>query len=329
MYFCCNECGREYPLDGLQYKCECGGLFDLKKIPGETIECPIILGEMETPLLKCDIGGITVILKLDYLMPTGSFKDRGAKVLINKLSSMGIKEILDDSSGNAAASIAAYAAAAGIKCHIYIPDHTSAGKIKQIDAYNADIVKVAGTRGDTANAAYAATREIYYASHVYNPLFFEGTKSLAYEINAQMGVPDYIVVPAGNGTMLLGVYKGFKEIGKLPVIIAVQSENCCPLYDYFYQREIRAVKPTVAEGIAVAEPARLKEMAAAVADSSGYVVTVSDDEAMKSKVYLGRKGIYIEATSACSVAAANKFFTSRSVADKSVVVPLTGFGLKK
>ncbi|MBU2700177.1 threonine synthase [Sporomusaceae bacterium BoRhaA] len=158
--------------------------------------------------------------------------------MVNKLKELGIKEVVEDSSGNAGAAFAGYCAAAGIKGNIYLPENTSPGKIKQVNAYRANVVKVPGMREDTAKAILKAAENTYYASHVYNPLFFEGTKSLAYEIYEQIDIPDYIVVPAGNGTMLLGVYRGFKELGKLPRIIAVQSKNCAPLFSKFKNRPV-------------------------------------------------------------------------------------------
>ena len=115
MKFICAECGCEYPLDGLDYQCPCGGLFQLSKAPGETVGAGVSLGEVPTPALRRKLGHTEVYLKLDYLQPTGSFKDRGAFVLINKLRELGIREVVEDSSGNAGAAIAGYCAAAGIR----------------------------------------------------------------------------------------------------------------------------------------------------------------------------------------------------------------------
>ena len=180
--FKCKECGKTYPLDSLNYKCSCGGLFNLEgKQPG-IVDTELSLGEVETPVLQRDLAGQPVYLKLDYLMPTGSFKDRGAVVMIDQLAKNGVKEIVEDSSGNAGAAVAAYAAAANINCRIFLPADTSEGKIKQIKAYGAEIVKVPGDRDATSRAVLEAAQDAYYASHVYNPLFFAGTASLAYEL---------------------------------------------------------------------------------------------------------------------------------------------------
>lgn len=329
MHFYCSDCKKIYRMDTLAYKCTCGGLFALYKEEGETVEATVSLGEVETPLLKSKIGNLEVFLKLDHLHPTGSFKDRGAFTLVNQIKKLGIEEVVNDSSGNAGAAIAAYCAAAGIKCNIYLPENTSLGKVKQIAAYGATLVKVPGTRDDTSVAALAAAKDIYYASHVYNPLFLEGTKSIVNELYRQIGVPDYIFAPTGNGTLLLGLYLGFKEIGKLPKIIAVQSENCKPVYNAFHELEETPVQPTLAEGIAVGKPMRIKEMVAAIKESGGDVVTVSDDEIAEAQIILGTKGIYAESTSSSALAGAKKYFPKGKPDNYSVVVPMSSTGLKK
>lgn len=329
MDFTCSKCGKVYPISGLDYACECGGLFTLQKKAGEKIPTTVSLGEVETPLLKRTLNDIEVLLKLDYMQPTGSFKDRGAFAMINKLKALGIMEIVEDSSGNAGAAIAGYCAAAGIKCNIYLPADTSAGKIKQITAYGAHIIKVPGSRDDTAKAILEAANHTYYASHVYNPLFFEGTKSLAYELYKQVGVPDYIFVPTGNGTMLLGLYIGFKEIGKLPRLIAVQSQNCSPLFDKYSGRPAAKITETAAEGIAIGNPMRIDEILAAIRDSNGDIITVNDDSVIKAQQALAKMGIYIETTSGAAVAGMLHYFTNGNKENSKIVVPLTGMGLKK
>ena len=329
MHFFCSVCGKTYPIEGLDYQCECGGLFKLDNTTGEKISGPVTLGEVTTPMLKRVLQGRAVYLKIDYMQPTGSFKDRGAFVMINKLKELGITEVVEDSSGNAGAAIAGYCAAAGIKCNIYLPENTTAGKIKQINAYQAKVIKVSGTRDDVAKAVLTAAKSRYYASHVYNPLFFEGTKSLAYEINEQVGIPDYIVVPVGNGTMLLGVYQGFKEIGKIPHIIAVQTENCAPVYSKFKNQPAGEMKATVAEGIAVGTPKRIDEMIEAIKKSSGDIITVDDECVINAQQMLGAMGIYTEATSGAAVAGFLKYFDACDSHQYTVVVPLTGTGLKK
>lgn len=329
MEFYCKACNRTYAVSGLEYKCECGGLFALAKEKGEKVDIKISLGEVQTPVIKRNIKGLELHLKLDYMMPTGSFKDRGALILVNKLKELGIREVVEDSSGNAGAAIAAYCAAADIKCSIYLPASTSQGKIKQIEAYGADIVRVPGSREDVSQAVLEAAKRKYYASHVYNPLFFEGTKSIADEIYSQAGMPDYVVVPVGNGTMLLGAYLGFMEIGKLPRILAVQSENCSPIYNQYKGIRHFEAKPTLAEGIAVGKPARKNEIIEAVKLSKGGFVTVSETEIEESRKLLGHMGIYVEMTASAALAGALKYFKRDGSGNPKIIVPLTGTGLKK
>lgn len=329
MHFYCGECGKTYPIEGLDYQCQCGGLFLLHKERGEEIAPMISLGEVETPVLTRAVSGVSMNLKLDYMRPTGSFKDRGAFVMINKLKELGVREVAEDSSGNAGAAVSAYCAAAGIKCTIYLPEATSEGKIKQAKAYGAEVKKVPGSRDDVARAILEAVKTTYYASHVYNPLFFEGTKSIVPEIVRQVGVPDYIFVPVGNGTMLLGVYKGFQELGSLPRIIAVQSSRCAPVYAEFKGLPSLPQEPTAAEGIAVGSPRRMGEMLAAIKDSGGDIITVEDTQVLEVKDQLARMGIYCEPTAGAAPAGAIKYFAGKPAGGLNILVPLTGFGLKK
>ena len=146
MYFYCETCKKEYPLNTHLYRCECGGMLSLHKNPEDVLASGITLGEFETPLLPFTVDKLDFLLKLENLQPTGSFKDRGAYTLINELHRLGIKEIALDSSGNAGASMAAYAAAADMKCTVYVPDDISQEKVAQIDANGAKIDKVANGR---------------------------------------------------------------------------------------------------------------------------------------------------------------------------------------
>lgn len=329
MHFYCKACGRQYPIEGLDYKCACGGLFSLHKEPGEKISSAVSLGEIETPMLERALDGLKMNLKLDYMRPTGSFKDRGAYTLINAIKERGVKEVVEDSSGNAGSAIAGYSAAAGIKCAIYLREATSEGKIRQAESYGAEVRKIAGSRDDVGEAVLDAAKTTYYASHSYNPLFFEGMKSMVPEIIKQAGIPDCVLAPVANGTLLLGLYLGFKEAGRLPKIIAVQSSHCAPVYARFNGMEPGPVTPTVAEGIAVGAPTRIDEIVAAIRESGGSVVTVEDSEVMAAKEKLGLMGIYIEATSGAAPAGAIKYFAGRETDGLNIVVPLTGSGLKK
>jgi len=355
----CQSCGATFPLNDPRWRCGCGGLlevrfrarFDKEKIarrkatmwryrealPVDDDAHVVSFDEGMTPMIPADLGPGSLLLKLEQLFPTGSYKDRGASVLISKAKEMGVQRVVEDSSGNAGCAIAAYAARAGIECEILVPDSTSPGKLAQILLYGAALRRIPGSREDTANAALAAAERTYYASHSWNPFFFQGTKTFAYEVWEQMGfrAPDTLLLPAGNGTLLIGSYIGFRElkesglVDRIPRHIAVQAENCAPLLAMF-RDNLSAVpaietRETIAEGVAIAAPARGKEIVDIVRETKGEVLAVSDEEVEKALVVLGRKGFYVEPTSALPVAAYLKYPGVRS---GSVVAPLTGHGLK-
>jgi threonine synthase len=255
-----------------------------------------------------------------------------------KVKEWGISQIIEDSSGNSGAAIAAYAAVAGIQCEIYVPASTSEGKIKQIAAYGAQVVKVPGNRDATAQAAMERAQSVYYASHSWNPIFCEGTKTIAYEIWEQLGftVPDVVIVPIGSGTLILGLYAGFcdllqmNQISRLPKILGVQSTHCSPAYTDLQGFERRPVTPTIAEGISVGHPIRQTEILKAIRGTAGEVLVVEDDEVSQGMQELSRIGIYVEPTSATVVAAYHQAREKGLLcADDRVVLPLTGSGLKK
>ncbi|WP_295158742.1 pyridoxal-phosphate dependent enzyme [Selenomonas sp. AE3005] len=331
MYFYCEKCKKPYPLNTHSYMCECGGMFRLHKDPMDEVHTEITLGEVETPMLPLKSGKLDVLLKLENLQPTGSFKDRGAHTLINEINHLGIKKIALDSAGNAGASMAAYAAAAGIECTVYVPDDLSSEMANQIESYGAKIVKVPNGRMNTCAAVKKNLGDAYYASHVYNPLFFEGMRPMAKEIYKQLGnkIPEYIFMPVGNGTMLIGLFNGFMEIGRLPHFVAVQSSKCAPLYEAFYDKEPQPKKTTIAHAIRIETPKRLNTMVNILKQSGGDVVTVEDTDILKAKKFLASKGVYVELTSAAALAGAEKFFAAGKPDNYRVVIPMTGSGLKR
>ncbi|MGQ4913171.1 MAG: threonine synthase [Candidatus Asgardarchaeia archaeon] len=364
----CTVCGREFSDDKKIWRCDCGGpleiIFkdgDYNRIPSkqEIANRPktmwrfqefypirnskniITLGESITPLTRLNDENDKVLLKLDFLMPTLSFKDRGTAVLMSKIKELGIQEIVEDSSGNAGASIAAYAARAGIKCTIYVPYYTSGGKVSQIMLYGANLIKVEGSRDKTAERALVHAKNTYYASHYWNPYFLEGIKSFSYELSEQFNwsVPDFIILPIGSGSFFLGAYKGFKElynigwISEVPHLIGVQTECVKPVYNAFHgiknANSNNKVTKTVAEGIAITKPIRIKSIVNAIKGSNGNVITVSENEIISALKQITKKGILIEPTSAVTLAAYTKL-VNEGIIDKkdSVVIPLTGSGLK-
>jgi len=292
-----------------------------------------------TPLLPIKFGTKTVWIKQDHLFPTGSYKDRGASVLVSKIKELGVPSVVEDSSGNAGCAIAAYCASARVQCRIFVPQDTSAGKLAQIQFYGAQLNKIPGSREYTAQAVLGAAEKNYYASHSWNPFFFQGTKTFAFEVCEQLGwkAPDSLVVPVGNGTLLLGAFIGFNElmaaglIRKIPKIIGVQAASCAPLYRAFKENSEEILKidkeDTVAEGIAVAAPIRGKQILEAVKKSMGAFIIVDDLEIKESLRCLCAMGFYIEPTSAATIAGLSKYLES-SNPDEIVLSVFTGHGLK-
>jgi threonine synthase len=275
------------------------------------------------------------------MMPTGSYKDRGSAVMVSQLKRWGLTEIIEDSSGNAGASVAAYSTRAGIRARIFIPAYTSAGKAAQIALYGAKLIKVSGTREDATAATLSVARDIFYASHNWSPYFIHGVKTLAFELWEQLDfrAPDAVIVPVGNGSLVLGCHMGFSELRKaglidrLPRIIAVQAACCAPLaraWQQWMSDPVPVVKgDTIAEGIASAAPIRGHAILAAVRETEGLFVTIEEHEILEGLKVMAAVGLYVEPTSAVAPAALAKLRAQGGLDyDGTVVVELTGSGLK-
>jgi threonine synthase len=360
--YICSVCNETYPIQETRWKCECGGLLNLVKSKadsqnkwtshpsiwryassmdaGEDLKGwpSVTLGEGQTPLLVLDETESNTFVKVEFMMPTLSFKDRGVAVLVTLAKQLGVKKMIADSSGNAGTAIAAYSARAGIDCDVYVRADTSPKKLAQIEAHGAKVKAIKGTREDVAAAAQLAVEEeqVFYASHVYNPYFYEGTKTYAFEIFEQLKkAPDTVIVPVGNGTLVLGVYYGFKElleanrIDRMPKIVAIQAEKCAPLAKAFENQEIIA-KPvrnegTLAEGIAIAAPARSKQILEAIRETKGTIITIGEEAITEARRKLAAKGFYVEITSAINYAGYLKYSKSK---DEVIIIPLCGAGIK-
>nr|WP_315113364.1 threonine synthase [uncultured Campylobacter sp.] len=355
--FICTGCGKHASIDTLSYKCDCGGLYKLnsdapkfnpalvdqsefsifryRRFMGiDTAKFKeISMGEGLTASVKF---GENLYLKLDYAMPTLSFKDRGAAVLVLHAKNIGVKKVLQDSSGNAGNAVAAYCARAGIECEIYVPKGTSPKKIDMIKSHGAHVTVFDGSRDETADACRkkAAQEQIYYANHVYNPIFYEGTKSYIYEIYEQLGrVPRNIFIPVGNGTLLLGAQAALGElyegglIEALPKIFIVQGERCAPLFDAKgAAREIEP-QPTLAEGIAIARPMRAGEILGSSYVGEREVILASEGDILPARAALACGGFYVEHTTAATYAAYLRYKESHDLQGDSII-PLCGAGLK-
>jgi threonine synthase len=294
----------------------------------------ISFNEGFTPIIEEKMQNKTVHFKLEYLFPSGSYKDRGATVMISKAKEQGVKRLVEDSSGNAGSAVAAYCARAKIKCEIFVPAYASQGKINQIKLYGATLHTISGTREDTADAAMKAAETKFYGSHVWNPYFLQGTKTFAFETIEQFewNIPDTIIMPIGHGGLLLGTFMGLEElfnaglIDEFPRLIGVQTESCAPLAEAYrnglndYVDIIK--KDTIAEGVMVKKPLRAPQILDAVRRTDGEIITVSESEIKNALKCILKKGYYIEPTSATAVAAI------KEKANGTTLIPLTGHGLK-
>ena len=311
------------------------------------IEDPITLGEGCTPLIPRTIAGVQVLLKCEWFNPTSSFKDRGASVMLSLLRAQGIGHVLEDSSGNGGVAIAAYAAAAGMAATIMTPDSTSPAKTVQMRAHGATVELIPGTRQDTADAAIARSSiangsgAVFYASHNWHPFFLQGTKTLAYELWEDLGfrAPDNIITPCGAGSTVLGCEIGFSEllrngqIDTLPRIFAAQPANCAPIAAAFMAGSDEPVpttiSPTMAEGTAIAQPIRLREVLGTLRETRGGAVTLTEAQIAKATLDLARIGIYVEPTSAQAAAAFEKLLATGTITPgQTTVLVMTGSGLK-
>lgn len=359
--FICPTCHQAEEVTTVKEKCDCGALW---RLDGKTAKFDVDLIDRKTwnifryrafmPLLddswkECSLGeGMTPIvafdedlsLKMDYFMPTLSFKDRGAAVLISHCKSIGISSVIQDSSGNAGNSVAAYCAKAGIACEIFVPEGTSPHKIRMIQAHGAKVTVVEGSRDHCADVCREKVRQegIYYANHVYHPYFYEGTKTYMYEIYEQLGrVPANLFVPLGNGTLFIGIIKALEEfldsgiITQMPNIVAIQSEHCSPFLAAVKHGQKQTpkieIKPTLAEGIAIGAPRRGEEILEFIYQYDIKVVTAPEENIMAAREILARKGIYCEHTTAANYAAYLHYCTLYGKTPDSLL-PMCGAGLK-
>jgi threonine synthase len=358
--FACANCGRSIPAQGHPYQCpQCGGHFDFDKplvydpldMPAEPSrglaryrrsfplgEAPFIsLGEGGTPLSRLVVGGRSLFLKNEQLNPTGSFKDRGTSVLVSALAAEGVEKAVEDSSGNAGASFAAYASRAGWQAKVFVPDYAAGPKRRQIEAYGAEVVRVLGPRSAATEAALAEVeRGSVYASHAHLPYGLAGIATLAFELYEQLGrEPGALVLPVGQGTLLLGAYRGFLalraagRIERLPQIIGVQAMACAPLWAVFSGGASRLQwvqeRETAAEGIRILRPLRGDDVLAAITASRGKMVAVEEAEILAGRDWLSRHGFFVEPTSAVVWPA---FEQLADELPDPIVLVLTGSGMK-
>ena len=301
------------------------------------IAAPITMGEGCTPLIERAWGDLRPVFKCEWFSATGSFKDRGASVMLSFLRQQGVTAVLEDSSGNGGSAIAGYGAAGGMRVKVLAPANTSPAKIAQVRAYGAEVELVEGPREASQQEAIRQSAEIFYASHNWQPFFIEGVKTLAYELWEDFGfdAPDAVIVPVGAGSLLLGLHFGFGEllragqIRRLPRLFAAQPANCAPVAASFAGAGPCEFTPTIAEGTAIKAPLRLRLMLKALRDSGGEAVAVPEEEIVAALRRLAAQGLFVEPTSATVAAALDRLHAAGKLgARERVVVVLSGSGLK-
>jgi len=366
MYLRCIECGRRYPMNEIRYRCECGGLLEVvidtdnvenvfdshnitlwKYSSFIPVEKKVSLFEGGTPLYR--LRHIPEILNMNEIYvkneganPTGSFKDRGMTVGVSKAIELGKRNLICASTGNTAASLAAYAAASGLRCYVLIPDGKIAlGKLAQAMVYGAQVIPVRGNFDEAFKIVQQASEGLgIYMLNSINPFRLEGQKTIAFEIfDSLQIVPDNIILPVGNAGNISAIWKGFRElyeagiIERLPRMIGIQAQNAAPLARAWKEREeYRPVKDpeTVATAIRIGSPVNWPKAWRAVEESGGLFEIVSDDEILKAQRMLASKeGIFVEPASSASLAGLLKLRENGTVdRDEVTVLITTGHGLK-
>lgn len=296
----------------------------------------------EAANLAEQLGIKKLYVKDDGINPTASLKDRASSMAVAKAVEAGAKVIACSSTGNAASSLAGNAAAAGLKTYIFVPSRAPKGKVAQLMTFGATVISVQGSYEDTFELSRQAIEKWgwYNRNAAINPYLSEGKKTVGLEIMEQLHweVPDYIAISVGDGCTIAGLWKGLKDlyaigfIDKLPRLISAQAEGCCPL-----NRAIETggdwrpmEENTLADSIAVGVPRNADKALAAIRESGGLTVNVSDEEIMAAQKLLGRTcGVFGEPAGVAGTAGLKKLCGQGKIpSSASVVSVVTGNGLK-
>ena len=361
----CIHCATEFPVYPLRSNCEkCGGTLEFIPDLPETarlkfsgpqgfwryrqvlppVKHMVSLGEGATPLHKAERLAKTVGLKDLYLKdetrnPTSSYRDRAAAFLTSNAIDQGFGAMVCASNGNMGASLAAYSAKAGLICHVLVPKIVDVGKLAQMIAYDAVIEESGNIVDDSIRKAADLAKETgwYQATAELNPLVVEAQKTISFEINEQLAVPDWIIVPMGSGGTIYSLWKGFKELkqlgltNSLPRMAGVQTEGCAPIVSKLNEKSFsKSCNPsTRALAILVGEPLQSDLAVKAIEESNGLALTVSDGEILASELLVAKlEGVFAEPASSAAVAALQKLKADEISSDSSVVCLITGSGLK-
>jgi threonine synthase len=302
----------------------------------------VSLDEGGTPLLSAatlsDRLGVDVRLKDETGNPTGSAKDRGSSIVVTRARQQGRDVVTCASTGNAAASLAGYAARGDRACRIFVPDGIPEGKAVQPLVYGADVLAVEGDYGDAYDLcrAVARRRGWYNRSAALNPYAIEGKRTIGHEIGLEADpLPDWVVCSMGNGCTIAGIWKGLAELHRLgvvdrtPKLLGVQAAGTSPIYDRFHDHSGDG-GDTCADSIDVATPHNARRAVRALEDSGGDAVRVDDDAILDAERLLGdAEGVYAEPASASAVAGLREAVARGLVGgDESAVAVVTGTGFK-
>jgi len=313
----------------------------------------VTLGEGGTPLIRTHnilniANNQSLWLKLESVNPTLAFKDRPLAVAMTAAAQFGLNEVVCASTGNTGVAAAAYAARAGLRCTIYVPEGTPEEKRAAMEQYGAVLHTVKGHYSDAYKVAeeMALERQAFNLTSTYmNPYAVEGNKTVAYELAFQLGkVPDWIIVPIGAGPLLSGIYKGFKEmqlegfIDKLPRMAGVQAEGCAPIVKAFHNGKAGVQSwsdpvQTIASGIAdplLTYPADGTRTLSVIRESKGIALAIADAELHRYRKLLAeREGVLAELSSVTAVAAAAHMQQTGLLEQNATIVSIvTGHGLK-
>ena len=316
-------------------------------------ESIVTLGEGMTPLIRARrlgarLGAQDLWIKDEGLNPTGSFKARGLACAVSMAVELGVRKMAIPSAGNAASALAAYAAAAGIAAHIFMPRDVPQANYIECRAFGAAVTLVDGLIGDCAKLVAAGASGVvedgwYDVSTLKEPYRIEGKKTMGYEVAEQFGwqLPDAIFYPTGGGVGMIGMWKAFEEMealgwigGRRPKMIAVQVEGCQPVVRAFARGEARSQfwenASTVAAGLRVPKPLGDFLILEAVRASGGTALAVSDGQLLDAGIQLAREeGIFVAPEGAACVAALEKLLASGFLKPaERIVIYNTGAGLK-
>ncbi len=353
----CQKCGRTLPEDKWYWQDDCGGAVDiffdfeekrfreLIDVKHEGIRRYAQLLPVQdlpfmhlgwTPVVSRVIAGVEVNFKLEYLSLGGSFKDRGAYISVAKAKELGAEGIVVDSSGNSGIGFSLMGLAfGGVGVHVFVPKNAPEGKKRLLRLLEADVHEIDGDRMQVNRAALEAGGGLAYVGHWWNPYFIEGVKTMAYEAQEQIGNVDCVICPVGSGTLVLGLHKGYEELRSLgaltemPKMVAVQACGYARICEELGAQKECIAKSKLADGIAILEPPRTKQIVKAIRNTEGHCIIVDDEEIKVSLRELTRFGFIVEPTSAAAYAALGKSMEMGFVKPGDrVLLPLTGSGLK-